>query len=468
VWEYDGVQLSVTGGARDLLWVTMEAHSSDCGCAQCGNDRDFALPEHLLDKIRDGEIVLFAGAGISTENKDHCSTTFYEDVRTELGIAEELSFPALMDAYCTQPDGRIKLIEKIKSRFDYFRSFDDFYLQMTRFHRAISPLYMIRDIVTTNWDDFFERVCGIDAFVYDGDMAFWDTSPRRLMKIHGSISNFGSIVATSDDYRNSFNRLNDGPLGGQLKSLIAKKTVIYVGYSLSDENYLRILLNIAKMMGRTTRQSYFISPYIDQSKLSSAPIPLTGIETDGAYFFETVKKRLIEEHCVVPDGAFESCDSFLYRVAIAHEKTADAFLRTHHPLLPFALSYQDGLIHALQRIARQRKTGEYHAPFMVHSRVHGYDRKLSRYLEKSDFWNASYALGYQAGLLLLLVSTDVEPPATPPLFDFPFRANARSLTAVLRLPKSRVPKRVSSQFRKMMRGNPGLSAGLIPDHTPYL
>ena len=111
------------------------------------------------------------------------------------------------------------------------------------------------------------------------------------MKIHGSITNFGSIIATTEDYRQSYKRLNDGPLGSHLKSLIARKTVIYAGYSLSDENYLRLLRNIAKMMGSNMRQSYFISPSIDHNKLSQSPIPLITIETDGAYFFEKVRAR---------------------------------------------------------------------------------------------------------------------------------------------------------------------------------
>jgi hypothetical protein len=173
----------------------------------------------------------------------------YDEIRAELKISETPPFPELMTAYCDLPDGRIRLLERIKARIDYFLSFDDLYLPMARFHRAIAALYMITDVITTNWDDLFQQECGFVPFIYDSDLAFWDAANRRVMKIHGSISNFGSIVATSDDYKQSFKRLNDGPLGAQLKSLIARKTVIYVGYSLSDENYLRLLRNISKVMG---------------------------------------------------------------------------------------------------------------------------------------------------------------------------------------------------------------------------
>src|SRR5687768_16458182 len=100
-----------------------------------------------------------------------------------------------MTKFCELPDRRIKLLEQIKNRFDYFLSFDNFYNRMSRFHRAIAPLFMIADVVTTNWDDFVELECEFDPFVYDSGLAFWDAARRRVMKIHGSITNFGSLVA---------------------------------------------------------------------------------------------------------------------------------------------------------------------------------------------------------------------------------------------------------------------------------
>lgn len=187
-------------------------HPEDCVCAYCRNRKPFTVSEHLLEAIASGNAAVFAGAGVSTENRTYARRTFYEEICSELKIPEGQPFPKVMDVYCSQPDGRLKLLSKIKKRFDYFISFDEFYLAMTQFHRSISSLYVLNDIITTNWDDFFERECNFDAFVYDSDLAFWDASRRRVMKIHGSITNFGSIVATSADYRRSFKRLNDGPL----------------------------------------------------------------------------------------------------------------------------------------------------------------------------------------------------------------------------------------------------------------
>ena len=124
---------------RDQLWLVMtQPHPNDCVCAFCSIDKEFSFPEYLIDKIANGEVVLFVGAGISTENKAHCQSTFYEEIRADLKSTGDLSFPKLMDAYCSRPDGRIKLLEKIKHRFDYFLSFDDFIRPMTRFPLELS------------------------------------------------------------------------------------------------------------------------------------------------------------------------------------------------------------------------------------------------------------------------------------------------------------------------------------------
>jgi len=338
---------------------------------------------------------------------------------------------------------------------------------MARFHRAVAPLHMITDVITTNWDDLFESECKFTPFVYDSDLAFWDAAERRVMKIHGSITNFGSIVATTEDYKQSFKRLNDGPLGAQLKSLIARKTVVYIGYSLSDENYLRLLNNISKMMEGNVRQSYFVSPEINKEKLSSAPAPLVPIETDGTYFLEQIRELLSERCGIIRDKAFADCELLLDQIADKHSRTADAFVKKRHPLLIFILSYQDGLIHALQRIVRMRKSGQYYSVEAVHSRAHGYDHKIYGYGKKKDFWNAAYAQGYQNGLLFLLLRSEDDKSPRPPFFDVPLNVEFGSLAAVLRFPEKKIPRTLASQAKRVLQRWPK-EAELIPDHTPFL
>ena len=52
-----------------------------------------------------------------------------------------------------------------------------------------------------------------DSFVNADDFAFWDTRGRKVFKLHGSVSNFGSLVATNEDYRRAQKQLQRGTIG---------------------------------------------------------------------------------------------------------------------------------------------------------------------------------------------------------------------------------------------------------------
>jgi len=116
--------------------------TANCVCAICKNNKDFQVPQQLLDALKRGDVVIFAGAGISTEKKTVYPYTLYEDVAGELKghAASGGNFPTLMSAYCLRPDGRKKLVQKVKERFDYIRSFPEIYREATRFHRELSGL----------------------------------------------------------------------------------------------------------------------------------------------------------------------------------------------------------------------------------------------------------------------------------------------------------------------------------------
>jgi hypothetical protein len=438
----------------------------DCECGLCKNRKDFDFPSDLLSRLAEGNVVIFAGAGVSTENRDHCNTTLYDEIKHELGETSDLDFPNLMDRYCAQIDGRIKLTQKIRERIEYFRSFRGFYVNMTRFHRALRPLFMVRDLVTTNWDDFFEVEAGFDPFVYEQDVAFLEGSERRVIKIHGSISNLGSIVATSEDYRKSLRRLSRGTMGAYLKSLLATKTIIYIGYSLRDPNYLRLAQTMARLTKPFTRTSYFVSPRVDHDYLKKTRLSLFPLETDGAYFLEQFRihyKKLEEHPMIVDEDPFNECEDLLSHVNELHEYTADTFLKKRNPLLIFALSYQDGLQDALMRIKDSRKRGRYHNTAHLHDLVHGYEVRVSRYRRERNLWDACYCRGYQNGLIFLLSGGD---GGYPPPVELLFDQSVDSVSKVVRFPKKRVPGYAKRQLDRLFARV--ASGGLIPEHIPYV
>ncbi|MFH1233406.1 MAG: hypothetical protein V1649_02015 [Patescibacteria group bacterium] len=98
----------------------------DCDCIFCKNNKDFEIPEPLIKALLEGKLVVFAGAGISSEGSSVFPVSLYQDVKDELNIKKsvDLDFPSLMSKYCKEK-GRAKLLQKIKERFDYMNAFPE-------------------------------------------------------------------------------------------------------------------------------------------------------------------------------------------------------------------------------------------------------------------------------------------------------------------------------------------------------
>jgi NAD-dependent SIR2 family protein deacetylase len=184
--------------------------SSDCVCQYCRLRKPFTLPEAVVADCHAGRLAIFAGAGISTEGRGVLPRTFYQDICASLAVDPEKAkpFPDVMSAFVARPNGRRLLLRKIRDRLAYVHSFAEIYGNATRFHSELATLYLADVIVTTNWDDYFERECGATPFVAPEDFAFWDVPGRKVFKLHGSVNSYSSLVATRPDYEACFERMS--------------------------------------------------------------------------------------------------------------------------------------------------------------------------------------------------------------------------------------------------------------------
>lgn len=199
-------------------------------CEICKLKRPFELPPEIINAYKVGNLVIFAGSGVSTESAGVYPSTFYQCIKDELNLPkeEQIRFSKLMSLYCSHPRSRKDLFQAIKERIDYVKSFPELYNRATEFHRELSTIPHLDEIFTTNWDDFFERECDATPVVTGQDFAVLQDTPERLVfKLHGSIYNYGSIVATEEDYRNCYRRLSTGIIGAKLKILLVSKTLVF-------------------------------------------------------------------------------------------------------------------------------------------------------------------------------------------------------------------------------------------------
>ena len=107
-------------------------------CAICKNYKEFEMPSDIMEASKKGKLALFCGAGISTENKNVLPESFYMTIQNELDNTDtSMSFSETMQKYCDLPNGRRKLMKKIRERFQYIHSFPELEERATMFHREL-------------------------------------------------------------------------------------------------------------------------------------------------------------------------------------------------------------------------------------------------------------------------------------------------------------------------------------------
>ena len=382
-------------------------HNHDDGeatCEVCAMDLDFDLPERLFEEAAKGKVVIFAGAGISTESRSVFPQTFYSEIRAELSDPASLadaSFPDVMERYCALRS-RSELIQLIRSRFDYADSYYEIRNRATAFHRELATIPFISTIVTTNWDTFFEDECGALPLVTPDDYPYWDMPGRRVLKIHGSISNVGTLVATTGDYESCYRRLRTGILGSSLQHLLATNTVVFVGYSLQDPDFVRLYRLLRKQLGPYMPHSYVVG--LEDSDRPPAFLDAEFVRTSGAHFVRTMKRKLVEADLMLDDALLDEIHQLHQRVRQANILMYDKVLPRDYPAVIFAASYQNGLEHVFQRISVRSSHGEYMTAEDVHRRVHAYGHALSDARKQRQFTEVAYIEGVINGLVSLLVS----------------------------------------------------------------
>lgn len=393
------------------------SEDASCECAICALRIDFKLDPHLISEVEKHNCVIFAGSGISTETQHTHPDTLYGTLKHHAGIEDDLDFWDLVDQFEARSNGRQKLVELIKDRFAYIESFRDLRWSATRFHRAIGNAPFLGPIVTTNWDTYFEDVVGATPFVYDSDIPFWETAKRPVVKIHGSIDNYSSLVASSEDYEKCESRLREGALGAVLKQMLATKTCLFFGYSAKDKDFRRVFKTVQDGLGTFARSHYLVSPFVSDDEADNLleEFGIIAIRTDATHFVEIIHDHMQQKFCFSSDTAFEQIETELVEFRELHYEFVRSYNPRRDPHLIYATVYQDGVIHAFERIVDRALTGEFANLHDVQNRISGYEQKIAECRKSRDYWNLAYFKGYQNGLMHFVFYNQEANEELPPI-----------------------------------------------------
>ncbi|MCK6522082.1 SIR2 family protein [Myxococcota bacterium] len=108
-----------------------------------------------------------------------------------------------------------------------------------------------REFITTNYDTCFEQACAAaEAPVSALPLALPPPGGRWLLKLHGCVRAPETIVLTRDDYlRYAEDR---AALQGVVQALLITRHLLFVGFSLDDDNFHRVADSVRRVFAKVT------------------------------------------------------------------------------------------------------------------------------------------------------------------------------------------------------------------------
>lgn len=207
----------------------------------------------LVEAAAHRRAILFAGAGLSMSVGLPAWGELIDHMRAELGLepeaAAEATYQTLAEYYRLQRGS----IGPLRSWMDRKWSVSEAKVRESRIHALIVALdFPI--LYTTNYDNNLEvafRAHGRDfvKIANARDVARATGAATQIVKLHGDFEDDASLVIAETDY---FDRLSfDSPLDIKFRADALGRTLLFVGYSMSDPN-IRLLLH---RLWRTWRAS---------------------------------------------------------------------------------------------------------------------------------------------------------------------------------------------------------------------
>lgn len=231
--------------------------------SEAGGNWDFGprtamLHEHagrLAAHTRAGRLSLFLGAGVSAG----AGIPSWAQLLT--AINRELGHEAVDEARATRLDPR-DFAALVERRFQTSRGKNPDFgktlaskLRSDRHslqHGLIAAL-PVHEVVTTNFDNLFElaaRSAGRTLSVLPADPQ--PDAERWLLKIHGSVDQPGSIVFTRAAYLDA--PREQGALFGLVQAMLLTRHMLFIGYSLSDEDFHEVVYDVRRAMPGSVRR----------------------------------------------------------------------------------------------------------------------------------------------------------------------------------------------------------------------
>ena len=251
--------------ASDAAYSAAQRTRSRVDFAEAGlTGEQLDLLDRLAQFAKAGHLVLFAGAGLSKSAGLPLWPELLADLAADAGLTPEES-----KALAALPliDGASILEKRLAAKNIDLRTMAMKATTSPCFgigHAVLAGL-PVSERVTTNYDDLIEQ--SLDASGKSAAVLPYDPSSVSngwLLKLHGSTANAiksatNDIVLTRQDYLRYDGRR--GALYGIVQALLLTRQILFVGFSLEDDNFYALVDEVRRAVEGTNGTPQLRSPF---------------------------------------------------------------------------------------------------------------------------------------------------------------------------------------------------------------
>lgn len=271
--------------------------------------------DNLFELIRNEEVVIWAGAGLSISagypsGKNLCEILLQNLSKSDRELFDNnLLLPDLAEEiYRIKGNNKNWIIRILK------KTFLDSKPKTKEFHDKIALIPHFRTIITTNYDKLFEDSFGDKAqlLLSNNHIAYVEKNKTEIFKVHGDLSIPESIIITKSDYNNFFSlKREDEVYWTVIKERLSTKSVLFLGYNLEDPNISVIFEKISKTLMSHRKECFLIAPNLPQHKINDLGLKgIKYINTTAENFIDSLIANLKENIISDLESGRISADSF--------------------------------------------------------------------------------------------------------------------------------------------------------------
>ncbi|WP_440954512.1 SIR2 family protein [Methanosarcina sp. Mfa9] len=215
--------------------------------------------DETISKIRCGEVILWVGSGFSKLAGYPSGSELARIIKNKLRRNEKQYVKNRFNL-----DDVTEEFVQIRSREELISILNEVFKKEPTnlmLHEMVSKIPQIQTIITTNYDKSFELAYGTDIFTIlnDKDVPTSVGNKVNLYKIHGDIDVPDSIIITKKDYSDYYKEQKENLLWNEIRSLVSKYSILFIGYSFEDSNIKSVFEDVLERLGESHKDYYLIT-----------------------------------------------------------------------------------------------------------------------------------------------------------------------------------------------------------------